>query len=63
MRLGVTILDSVARAGRATLGLISWRAMPLVVRLLFAVLFSIVVIVAIQRRDRVAGVCSTRSTR
>jgi flagellar biosynthesis protein FliR len=30
------------------LGLISWRAMPLVVRVLFAVLFSFVVIVAIM---------------
>ena len=44
----MTIPDSVARAGRATLRLISWRAMPLVVRLLFAVLFCNVVVVAIR---------------
>ena len=45
MPIEVVIFDSVARAGRAGLGLISWRAMPLAVRLLFAVLFSFVVLV------------------
>ena len=44
----MVVPDSVARAGRATLGLISWRAMPPVMRVLFAVLFSFVVIVTIM---------------
>ncbi|MGZ8635176.1 MAG: diguanylate cyclase domain-containing protein, partial [Solirubrobacteraceae bacterium] len=41
------ILDSAARAGKALLGLISWRAMPLAVRVLFGVLFTFVVLVAV----------------
>ena len=44
----MSIPDSVTRAGGATLRLLSWRAMPLVVRLLFAVLFCNVVVVAIR---------------
>ena len=47
MPIEMVNFDSVARAGRAALGLISWRAMPLVVRVLFAVLFSFVVLVTI----------------
>lgn len=44
----MVIFESVARAGRAVLGVISWRAMPLVVRVLFGVLVGFIVLVTIH---------------
>ena len=63
MTLVMVIFESVARAGRAVLGAVSWRAMPLAVRVLFAVLFGFVVVVAIHERDPVAGRAGRRYTR
>jgi len=48
MPTGMVTFDPVARAFRAALGLVSWRAMPVAVRLLFAVLLGFVVLVAIM---------------
>ena len=42
------ILESVARGGRAVLGVVSWRAMPLAVRVLFAILGLFVVLTTIH---------------
>jgi two-component system cell cycle response regulator len=44
----MAIIEAVARAGRGVLGVVSWRAMPLVVRVLFGVLVGFLVLVAVH---------------
>ncbi|HYH87827.1 MAG TPA: diguanylate cyclase [Solirubrobacteraceae bacterium] len=42
------IFESIARCGRAVLGVVSWRAMPLAVRVLFAILGVFVVLTTVH---------------
>jgi two-component system cell cycle response regulator len=44
----MTIVTSLARAARALLGAVSWRAMPLAARVLLAVLVTVTVVLAVQ---------------
>jgi two-component system cell cycle response regulator len=48
MTWAMVIVTSLARAARSTLGVISWRAMPLAVRVLLGVLVSVTAVLTVQ---------------